>query len=322
MSYNKQNFINGQKLTAEHINHIENGIAQNATDINILATDVANTKKSLKVLLLSNSFGQDSFSYVPSTINRLVGDKVDITVGMLYIGGCSLERHWSEINGKTSAYTYYEATNNQAWINGGSSNALSKLQKENWDLFVFNQLSTATVDEKTFSPYLNNIINWVATNANKPLKIGMFFGGTYPSGNLTVDTMYDQSVPVLKNVLEDYPIEIFFPNGTAIQNARTNNTLKNLGTTGNLLYDNLHAQEGLPCLIEAYTVALGLLEILGLSSKSILGDKPTITDNWTTSMNIPGKHGSVVGMTNSNIVLAQKSAIMAHKKPFEVSIIE
>ena len=312
MSYNKQNFTSGQKLTAEHMNHIEDGIAKNATDI----------KKSLKILLLTNSFGQDSFSYVPSTINRLVGDKVDITIGMLYIGGCSLERHWSEISGNTSAYTYFEASNNGAWINNGSSNALSKLKKENWDLFVFNQLSTATVDKASFSPYLNNIINWVFTNANKPVKIGMFFGGSYPSGDLTVDTMYEQSIPVLKEVLENYPIEIFFPNGTAIQNARTNATLKSLGQTSNLLYDNLHAQEGIPCLMEAYTVVLGLLDILGLGYKSILGDKPTITDNWVTSMNIPGKHGSVEGMTNINILLAQKSAIMAHKNPFEVSTIQ
>lgn len=314
MSYNKQNFTAGQILTADHINYIEDGISKNATDIE-------NIKKSLKILLLTNSFGQDSFSYVPSIINRLVGDNVDITIGMLYIGGCTLERHWSEISNSTTAYKYYEATNNSAWVDGGSSNALSKLKKENWDLFVFNQLSTATVDKASFSPFLNNIIDWVYTNANKPVKFGMFFGGSYPSGTLTIDTMYEMSIPVLKSVLEDYPIEIFFSNGTAIQNARTNATLKALGATSNLLYDNLHAQEGLPCLIEAYTVVLGLLEILGLSYKSILGDKPAITDNWTTSMNIPGKHGSVVGMTNSNILIAQKAAIMAYKKPFEVTTI-
>ena len=42
MSYNKQNFVNGQPLTAQQLNHIENGIVQLDTELNNVNTEITN----------------------------------------------------------------------------------------------------------------------------------------------------------------------------------------------------------------------------------------------------------------------------------------
>ena len=42
MSYNKQNFVNGQPLTAQQLNHIENGIVQLNTELNNVNTEITN----------------------------------------------------------------------------------------------------------------------------------------------------------------------------------------------------------------------------------------------------------------------------------------
>ena len=52
MSYTKQNFVNGNVLTAEQLNEIENGIVQNETDINKLKNPI---NPELKLLVLGDS---------------------------------------------------------------------------------------------------------------------------------------------------------------------------------------------------------------------------------------------------------------------------
>ena len=48
----------------------------------------------VRVLSIGNSFSRDAFSYVPFIIEDLVPG-VQVDSGIMYIGGCSLERHWN-----------------------------------------------------------------------------------------------------------------------------------------------------------------------------------------------------------------------------------
>ena len=52
MTYTKQNFISGQKLKAEHMNHIENGISQLSDDIEKIVDD--KNFDELKMLVEAN----------------------------------------------------------------------------------------------------------------------------------------------------------------------------------------------------------------------------------------------------------------------------
>jgi hypothetical protein len=130
--------------------------------------------------------------------------------------------------------------------------------------------------------------------------------------------------------MENSPYEVLFCPGTAIQNARTITTLKAIGAyadeednTSGFGYlncaDGNHLQEGLPCQIAAYSVILTLLDHIGMFDKSIYGETSRIDDDWTSGKQIPSPHGDCVGSTDENCRMGQLCAIMAHKKPFEIT---
>ena len=53
----------------------------------------------IKILAIGNSFSQDATHYLHQIA---AADQVDMKVVNLYIGGCSLERHWNNIQNKAS----------------------------------------------------------------------------------------------------------------------------------------------------------------------------------------------------------------------------
>ena len=52
--------------------------------------------KSIKILAVGNSFSVDAMQYLWNVMNS--AGYTDITLGNLYIGGCSLDTHWSNIS--------------------------------------------------------------------------------------------------------------------------------------------------------------------------------------------------------------------------------
>jgi len=48
-------------------------------------------KETIKILAIGNSFSDDAVEYLDELA---IADSVPLIVGNLYIGGCSLQRHW------------------------------------------------------------------------------------------------------------------------------------------------------------------------------------------------------------------------------------
>ena len=59
----------------------------------------------IKILAIGNSFSQDATYYLHQIA---AADDVDIKVVNLYIGGCSLERHWNNIQNEAEEYLLEE----------------------------------------------------------------------------------------------------------------------------------------------------------------------------------------------------------------------
>ena len=59
----------------------------------------------IKILAIGNSFSEDATHYLHQIA---AADQVDMKVGNLYIGGCSLERHWNNIQTNAAEYLYEE----------------------------------------------------------------------------------------------------------------------------------------------------------------------------------------------------------------------
>lgn len=108
----------------------------------------------LKILSIGNSFSQDATAY-PHQIAQSVG--IDLMTVNLYIGGCSLERHWHNVVNQLADYALE--------INGNSTGELisiqDALQKENWDYVTLQQVSKDSFDYFTYQPYLTDLAAFV-----------------------------------------------------------------------------------------------------------------------------------------------------------------
>ena len=88
----------------------------------------------IKILSIGNSFSQDAQAYVHQ-IAASAG--IETKVVNLYIGGCSLERHYNNIVENAAAYSY-ELNGKKI---GRSVTIMEGLCEEDWDYVTMQQAS-------------------------------------------------------------------------------------------------------------------------------------------------------------------------------------
>lgn len=107
-----------------------------------------------KFLFISNSFGVDSTRYLYG-ITR--GAKKDIKVATLYIGGCSLYRHYRNMLSEEKAYDFY--------LNGANSGLRVSLKEallsDEWDVVATQQCSPDSGEGETYFPYVNALADYI-----------------------------------------------------------------------------------------------------------------------------------------------------------------
>lgn len=306
---------------------------------------VAEDKPSLSILFVGNSLAYDSVQYAPAIL-KSIGVDANLDIGILYLGGQSLDMHYEHFVDNDAVYTLTESRNLEPWANVlTSATGYDIINYRNWDVISFQQASTKAGNYNTFQPYLTNLIEYICNNVSYKWKMAWnnvhsTSAGCDPddpdynpdpdpptnppeASHETTEANYTKVISALEDMLEENPVQIVFPVATATQNAR-NTSLGSLGTNGELLYDWKHAQEGIACQIEGYTVAIKLMELLGINNKSIINDNTVIGTTFLSDWNIQGQHGSPVGSTNdatgvANRRIAQKCAIMACQRPMELS---
>lgn len=272
--------------------------------------------RKLRVLSIGNSFSYDAFSYLPPLLEDIAG--MDVTFGILFKAGCTLAEHYDYITNNTSYTNYTRYTTNVGkWVNNPITPTISAVvASEDWDIIVLQQASQSSNDYTTYQPYLNNIISRLMQIANNA-KIAWLI--TPSRSNMTnMDTFFAGIIQCVQSVISDTIIDCVIPCGTATHNAR-HTSLDALGDQGHLTYDQAHLQEGIPCLIESYAAAIKILDIMGYGNTGIVGNKIRPTQAWITDLNVEGQNGQSVGVNDANCILAQKCAIWANKKPFEIT---
>ena len=199
------------------------------------------------------------------------------------------------------------------------------LASEAWDVIALQQQSNMSRDYSTYQPYLNQIIEWVDERATWQHEYAWLITPSYPDGldRLAPDTtsvqMFERILECVRNVQSDTGIDLLLPCGTAIQNARTT-PLDSLGDFGHL-FDHLHLQDGIPCLIEAYAATATLLARYGLSDR-VWTDTTWIDQQWLLMKNIQEINGTPVGMSEENRAVAKLCAIKAIENPLSITTIE
>lgn len=287
-------------------------------------------QKPIRVLVIGNSFAQDSFAYVPFILNNVLKDvECNIQIGIYFIGSASLKDHWINYcrgefgsceettsntyvpsDGKATLYLYNDRTANK-W--SYSSVILSDvIGNYDWDIVALQQVSNETWLYDTFQPYYNRLAKVInAKSKNKAVKICFNMAHKMNGGN------YSGTCAVAQQLLEDTMTEFVFPYGTAVENAMTTK-LKDLAYAGSRMTgDGHHLQEGIPCQIAAYCVAQKILEIYQ-PQLSVFGDITRCDAAWAVGKAIPGPNGDYIGISDENCFIAQVCAIQAVKHPYTI----
>ena len=279
--------------------------------------------KSLKIFFLGNSFTRDAVMYAPALL-KSIDPSIDLTVGIGYVSGSSLALHWLYAQNSQASYAYDLSVSGNPWITVGGKSFEQMLADKDWDIVVFQQQSVASRDYTTFQPYLNNLVDFVYAK-NDNVKLGWLFTPALPTGGIGIPSgmssyaFFEDMANAVKRVDGETAIQVLFPCGTAIQNARTT-SLNNLGEFGQLSFEGQHLDEGIARQIESYALCETILKLVA-SNKSIFGNKVRITEDFLNQNNIVRIDSIPTGSTDENCLIAQKSAIMAVKKPYEITTI-
>ncbi len=106
------------------------------------------------ILAIGNSFSQDATHYLHQIAEA---DGVETKVVNLYIGGCSLERHWQNIVTGAADYLYE--------LNGHSQERYVSVQEalaeEAWDVIITQQGSHDSGWPDSYDPFLDNMASYI-----------------------------------------------------------------------------------------------------------------------------------------------------------------
>ncbi len=190
---------------------------------------VADPKAHIKVLAIGNSFSVDAMNNHLYKVLEDAGYK-DIVLGNLYIGGCSLDTHWSNINSGLGNYTYYK-NSGSGWTTTSNYKANTAIAEEDWDIITIQQASPDSGRPNTYIN-LNNIVEYVNENKTNPnARIYWHMTWAYNKtnsnsgyanyGNDQTQMYYSITDTVKDKVLTNSLIDGVIPSGTSIQNMRT-----------------------------------------------------------------------------------------------------
>lgn len=107
----------------------------------------------IQVLAIGNSFSDDARTFVHQ-IAAAAG--VELVIGNLYIGGCSLERHWNNAQSDEKAYDY-----SKTGCENRPASIREALEEEPWDFVTLQQASHFSGKIETYQPYLNGLSAYV-----------------------------------------------------------------------------------------------------------------------------------------------------------------
>lgn len=323
--------------TGKHVQHIEQGKSgvttpytdfvftidnPNATTVYICLYKTASddvrigldkNTKELSVLFVGNSLTQDGIAYLPYMLTKYYpGFKFRFY--MWYNGGYDLSQQYAKFTADTACECFSVAENEPRWTNASSTVKMSDvLSTYKFNIVClqeyFNHKSSYTESDLDDWNNCRNYIKSHYTGGN-----GLEFISLFHSPWMTdEETVYDVTKTGNALILQKTVADDMIATGMALHMAR-DTALDSLGDQGHLTPDGIHAQEGLPCLLETYTALLWVLDRYGFPT-SIYGLPFKMTAGIQGGINVPGANlgTGVIEGTDAQNLLAQEVAVMAYK---------
>lgn len=263
--------------------------------LNVQAQDV------IRVLAIGNSFSEDVVEQHVHELGKAQG--TTIVVGNLYIGGCSIQKHLSNLRSGKNAYRYRKIDEEGKKTSVRKTSIQYGLADENWDYIMVQQVSGFSGVYASFERFLPEYMQLLRKEAPSKAKFIIMQTWAYQSDsvhqnfaiyNYDQKAMYKAVTKCYLKIFKDkrYGFHALVPNGTAIQNGRTYFGDK-------LTRDGFHLDKRVGRYLGACTMCEVLL------GKSVVGNS---------------YHPAT--MTDKEALAAQKAAHAAVLKPTKVTKIK
>lgn len=255
--------------------------------------------RQIKLLAIGNSFSEDALEHYLYGLVAANGDT--ILIGNLYIGGCSLEKHYNNSQGDLPAYSYRKIVNGIKTVTP-HYRLSDALTDEEWDYISLQQVSSLSGQYESFFPYIELLMSYVKEHLLKT-DVEFILHATWAyakdsshRGFAGYDNdqmkMYRDLIDATSRVAQRAGIGIIIPAGTAIQNGRTSS----LGDS--FCSDGYHLEH----TYGRYTASCAWYE--KLFGKSVVGNSY-----------IPAN------TSPSHALIAQLAAHYAVREPYEITTI-
>ena len=229
----------------------------------VLEAEVA-PLRHVSLLAIGNSFSEDAVEQYLWQIAREKG--YDLTIGNLYHGGCSLERHADNVRTDSCDYAYRKVISGYKHARPATSVSYA-LDDEAWDYVTLQQASHFSGQPATYEPYLSALADTVRRHTAAPIAWHTTWAYSQDSKHAAFKNygsdqqkMYRAILRAVDKLQHRHHFPYVIPAGTAIQHARE----YGLGDT--LCRDGYH----LNLLYGRYCVALTWAEtLLGIDATTV-----------------------------------------------------
>ena len=263
---------------------------------------------TLRILAIGNSYTEDATAYLNDIVSESNIDRNKLGIYVAAIGGASLQT-WAETYETGKEVRLTQKAGNIIMKDKGN---LKELLAQNWDIITLQQVSTQSIDFKTFNPWLSKLLTYIEKDCPNP-KVTLAWQmawsywtgyGRMPHGEMR----YKMICEAVKEQIKGNGIDIIIPIGTALENARSTS----LQTPHDLTRDGTHLCFGAGRYIAACTWYESLIApvfvetILNNTAIHVVTQKEKETSDYET-----------VDVNETNSMLCQLCAIYAIKQPFK-----
>jgi beta-glucosidase len=192
----------------------------------IFAFTLGAAARTIRVLAIGNSFSEDAVEQYLYELGQDAG--VDFVIGNLYIGGCPLQRHWNNVENDAPTYRYRKIKGNAAYVQTDNVKISTAVADEEWDYISLQQASGVSGVEKSYEPWLTNLVQYLHRAAPKSKIIWHQTWayaknsdhGEFPNYGRDQQKMYSMICSAARSAVKRHKLNRVVPSGTAIQNAR------------------------------------------------------------------------------------------------------
>lgn len=168
----------------------------------------------MEILSIGNSFSEDAQRYLHAIAKA---DGFAMNTYNLYIGGCSLERHYRNMLSERKVY--------ELQMNGSGTGFYVSLREallnRKWDIITLQQVSCEATNYETYQPYLNELAKYVQVYQPKA-KIAFHETWAYEKdsrrlcdemGYQRPKDMFEDIEKSVKKAAEDIDADFIIPSG-------------------------------------------------------------------------------------------------------------